>query len=206
MKRFVTILAVVAVLLVAGDFLLRGAAENAAAKLIDEQIAQQVEPQVDLGGFPFLPSVLSGRFDEVTVTVPEAEHNGLVVEDISLAFRDARLEPLEVLAGRGDLRATSLRGRGVISQEALTEVLRATDPALSVTIEPDRVAVSRDGATIAATAVVAANRILFQAGEIAPEVEIPLPELLPGIQFSSLRAASGELVLGVVGNRVRIRT
>jgi hypothetical protein len=206
MKKFVTVVAVIALLLVVGDFFLRNLAENAAAELIDEQIPQRVDPEVDLGGFPFFVSVLTGRFDEVTVRVPEAEQNGLVVEDISLTFRDARLEPLEVLAGRGDLRAASLRGRGVISEEALTDVLRTTDPSLTVIIEDGRVAVSRDGTTIAATAVVAANRILFQAGEVAPELEIPLPELLPDIQFSSLRADSGELVLGVVGNRVRIRT
>lgn len=206
MKRFLTVVVVFAVLVVIGDFFLRNLAENAAAELIDEQIPQRVDPEVDLGGFPFMVSVLTGRFDEVTVTVPEAEQNGLVVEDISLTFRDARLEPLEVLAGRGDLRAGSLRGRGVITEEALTDVLRATDASLTISIEQGRVTVSRDGVTIAATAVVVANRILFQAGEAAPELEIPLPELLPDIQFSSLRADDGELVLGVVGDRVRIRT
>ena len=206
MKRFLTVLVVLAVLFVAGDFVLRNVAQNAAADLIDEQIPQRVDPEVDLGGFPFLRSVLTGRFDVVTVSVPEAEQNGLLVEDIELSFRDVKLEPLEVLAGRGDLRAATLRGRGVISQASFTRVLRATEPALSVSIEPDRISVSRDGATLAATAVVAANRILFQAGDVAPEIEIPLPELLPDIQFSSLKAVSGELVLEVVGSRVRIRT
>lgn len=206
MKRLVTLLVVLVVILVAADFLLRAAAENAAADLIDDQITQRVDPEVDLGGFPFLTSVLSGRFDQVTVRVPRAEESGLVVEDIELSLRDVKLEPLEILGGRGDLRAASLEGRAIISEESLTDVLHATDPALSVSIEPNRIAVSRDGATVAATAVIAANRILFQAGEVAPEIEIPLPELLPEIQFSSLRAVSGELVLEAIGNGVRLRT
>lgn len=206
MKRFLAVLVVLAVLFVAGDFVFRNVAQNAAADLIDEQIPQRVDPDVDLGGFPFLRSVLTGRFDVVTVSVPEAEQNGLLVEDIELTFRDVKLEPLEVLAGRGDLKAATLRGSGVITQASFSRVLQAREPALSVSIEPDRISVSRDGATLAATAVVAANRILFQAGDVAPEIEIPLPELLPGIQFSSLKAVSGELVLEVVGSRVRIRT
>ena len=206
MKRFLIVIAVIAVILLIGDYVLRGVAENAAADLIDEQIAQEVEPEVELGGFPFLRSVLTGTFDEITITIPDVAQGPLLVEDIVLTLRDVRLEALEVLAGRGDLRAASLKGRGVISESTLNEVVGAQYPGLTITIEKDRVSVSRNGTTVAANAVVAGNRLLFQAGELAAPLEVPLPELLPEVLFSSLRATPGELVLQVIGTRVRVRT
>ena len=192
--------------LLAADFLLRNAAENAAADLIDEQIPHRVDPEVGLGGFPFLLSVLSGHFDEVTISVPEAAEGSLVVEDIRLTLRDVDLEALEVLGGRGNLTAREMRGRGFISEGTVNDVVRGQGADVDVAIEDGRVSVSANGVTSAATAVVAGNRLLIKAGEVLGPIEIPLPVLLPEIQFSTLTATPGRLVLGVVGSRVRIRT
>lgn len=205
-KKLLIFLILIGGLLVVGDFLIQARAESAAADLIDQQIPQEVEPEVDLGGFPFLTSVLSGTFDRITVSIPESAKGPLVIEDIVLTLRDVRLEPLEVLAGRGDLRAASLKGSGVISEATLNEIIAAQSPGVTVAIEQDRVFLSRDGETVAATAVVAGGRLLLQAGEILAPIEVLLPELLPDIQFSSLRATPGELGLQVTGGRLRIRT
>lgn len=205
MKRTFVVVVVVAALVVAGDLVLRGVAENAAARMIDEEITGDVDPDVDLGGFPFLRSVLTGTFEEITVTVPEAAQGALVVEDITLTLHDVRLEALEVLAGRGELRAASLEGRGVVSEAIINDIVGAQGTDLTVSIEEDRVEVTNGEVTVPANAIVAGNRILFGAGELVEGFEIPLPALLPEVQFSSLRATPGELVLQVLGSRVRIR-
>lgn len=193
--------------MVVADFTLRDRAEGAAADLIDKQIAQEVEPEVDLGGFPFLRSVLTGTFDEITISIPEFKEGPLLIEDVVLTLRDVRLEPLEVLAGRGDLRAPSLEGNGVISEATLNEVVGSQVSGVTVAIERNRVSLSRDGQTVAATAVVAGDSLLMQAGELgAGPIEIALPPLLQDVRFSSLRATPGELVLEVAGGPLRIRT
>ena len=206
MKKALVVLVVIVLLVIVADFVLRSVAENAAARMIDDEIAQEVDPEVDLGGFPFLRSVLTGTFEEITITVPEAAEGALVVEDIRLTLQDVRLEPLEVLAGRGDLRAASLEGRGIVSEATINDIVGARTPDLTVSIEKDRVAVSNGELTVPANAIVAGNRILFGAGELAEGFEIPLPALLPDVQFSALRATPGELVLQVIGSRLRIRT
>jgi hypothetical protein len=208
-KKFLIFLVIVAGLLVVGDFMLRDRAEDAAADLIDSQISQKVDPKVDLGGFPFLRSVLTGTFERITITIPEAAEGPLVIEDIELVLEDVRLEPLAVLAGRGDLRAASLGGSGVISESTLNDIIGADAPGLTVAIEKDRVLLSHEGTTVAATAYVAGGRLFVGAGEgelgVGP-FEIVLPELLPGVRFASLEATPGELVLQVAGGRLRVRT
>ncbi len=198
------VVVVITLLLVVADYGLRAMAENAAADLIDKEVPQRVEPSVGLGGFPFLLSVLRGSFDQVTVSMPRARQGSLVVEDINLIFDDVELEALEVLGGRGTLRAESLRGSGAVSEASLNRVIDAEAPGVSATIDDDRIALSRGDVAVPATAIVANEEILIRAGEIGPIV-IPLPTLLPEIRFSSLETRRGELVLGVRALDVRIR-
>ena len=205
MKRAGVTLVVLLCLFLAADFMLRAAAENAAAKLIEEKIPREVDPDVGLGKFPFLMSVVTGRFDEVTIDIPEAAEGGLVVEDIHLTLEDVQLEALEVLGGRGNLRAESLRGEGIVSERTVNELIAEQSPGIAVNIQDGRVNVSRDGIEVPANAVIAANRILIGAGEVLAPLEIPLPVLLEGVRFSSLRAERGQLVLGVIGSQIRVR-
>ena len=205
MKRAVVVVVVLLCLLFVADLLLRAAAENAAATFIDKRIAEKVEPEVGLGGFPFLASLLSGSFDEVTVAVPQATKGLLVAEDIRLTFVDVKLEALEVLAGRGDLRAESLTGRAVISEQTVNQIVNAQAPELSVTIEDDKVVVSRGEVSVPATAVVVSNTLHMSANEVIEPIEVPLPDLIPEIKFTSLEAREGRLVLGIRAARIRLR-
>ncbi len=205
MKRALFFLVVVLGILAIADVLLHRAAESAAANIIDRQIEARVDPEVSLGGFPFLPSLLTGRFDEVVVSIPRISRGPLVIQDIELTFEDVRLEALEVLGGRGNLRAKSLRGRGVISETRLTQIVADAIPGASVEIEEGRVALVRDGVEVDATAIVAAGNIVIGAGEAVGAVEIPLPGLLPDIQFSSLEAQQDEIELGIRALNVRVR-
>lgn len=206
MKRLGVTLVVLAGVLLAADFLVRAAAENAAANLIDEQVSQRIDPEVRLGGFPFLLSLVRGSFDEVRITVPEMSKDSMKVEDIRLTLEDVKLEALEVLAGRGNLFAKSVGGRGIISEATINEVIGSRSPGVQVSIEKRRITVSRDGIEAPASAVVAGNRLLISAGEAMGALELPLPVLLEEVRFSSLSAEPGRLVLGVIGSRVRVRT
>ena len=205
MKRAVVIVVVLLGLLFVADLLLRAAAENAAATFIDKRIAEKVEPEVGLGGFPFLASLLSGSFDEVTVAVPQATKGLLVAEDIRLTFVDVKLEALEVLAGRGDLRAESLTGRAIISEQTVNQIVNDQALELSVTIEDGAVMLSRGELSVPATAVVARNTLFISASEVMEPIEVPLPDLIPEIKFTSLEARAGRLVLGIRAGRIRLR-
>jgi len=204
MKRIVVMLVVFGVLFIAADFFLRMFAERAAARLIADQVSLQAEPDVDLGGFPFLLSVARGRFEEIAIDVESAREGRVSVEDIHLTLKDVEVEPLQVLGGRGSVRAGSLRGRGVISEDTLNEMIARDAPDVQIEVEDGRVLVSRGDLSVPANAVVARNRLVFSAGDVLGPIETPLPSLLPDVRFTSLRAEPDRLVLGVVASSLRI--
>lgn len=206
MKRLGIFLLVVLALFVVADFVLRGLAENAAANMIDEEVTQGGEPDVDLGGFPFLPSLFAGRFDRIDIDISSASEGQLLVEDIHLTLREVELDAFELMGGKGALRADSLRGRATISEATINDVLAADEPDLRVEVEEERITMSRGSLSAPANAVVAANRILISAGEVLEPLEIPLPTFSRDVQFTSLRSEPGRLVLGVNAARVRIRS
>ena len=205
MKRFVVFLVVVVALLTAADFLLRMAAERVVAGLVDDRVARQGDPEVDLGGFPFVLSLFGGRFDDMTVVIPAATQQSVTVEHVELTFEEVRADAFELLGGGGIVRARSVAGSGSISEADFARVVDQLFPGVTVDLHDNRVTMSRAGVSASATAVIAANRILISAGEVVPPVEIPLPVLMSGVQFSSLEVYEDELVLRVEGSRVRIR-
>ena len=205
MKRLGIFLVVVAVLLVGADLLLRAVAEGSAAKLIDKKVTQGAEPDVDLGGFPFLPSLFAGHFDRIDIDISSASEGQLLMEDIELTLRDVELDAFELRDGKGALRAESLRGRATISEATINEILSAEHPDVRVEVEDGRIMVSRGSFSAPANAVLAANRLLISAGEVLGALEIPLPNLSRDFQFTSLRPEPGRMVLGVNAANVRIR-
>lgn len=63
------------------------------------------EPQVDVGGFPFLPQLLRGTIDQVDVTVDGLTLGGIAAEDVVVSAQDATTsEPLTV--GAAHIEAT----------------------------------------------------------------------------------------------------
>ena len=204
MKRLVVFLAVVALLLVAADFLLRNATESAVAGLVDDRVTQ-ADPEVDVSGFPFVVSLFRGRFDQVTISLPAVKQDVVTVKNVSLTFEDVAVDPFDLLGGRGTVRANSVTGGGAISESDFARIVARYYPEVTVDLLENEVTMSRAGVSAPATAVVAANRILISAGPVAEPVEIPLPSLMRGVQFSSLEVHEDRVVLRVEGSRVRIR-
>ena len=205
MKRIGVFLIVLALLVLAADFFLRMAAEDAAARLIDKRMALRQEPDVDLGGFPFLPSLVRGNFDRVTIEVASAKEGRAVIENIHLRLENVEVEALEVLGGDGTLRVESLRGRGVMSETTLNELLAANGSGVSIDVEEGGVLLSRGELSVPADAVLAGNNLRFAGGDVLGPLEVRLPALLPDVRFTSLRAERDRIVLGVAASRLRIR-
>ncbi len=205
MKRAGVVLLVLLLILVVGDLALRSVAENAAARSIEDQVSGNVAPDVAFGGFPFLLSLARGSFEKVTIDVSSATEGSLRMEDIHLTLRDVEVDPFEVARGDGTLRARLLRGRGEISESALNEIVAEEAP-VEVDVQDGRVLVSRDGVSVPANVVVAGNRLLVGAGDAISPLEIPLPSLNPEINFNSVTAEDGRLVVGVAASRLRLST
>ncbi len=93
-------LVTVALLLWAADSLARTAAQNQLA----DQIHQQTEgsaspPTVVIGGTVFLPQVLRGRYDEVTIAFPELTDGPLRLRDVYAQLSGVHVPFRDVLTG-----------------------------------------------------------------------------------------------------------
>lgn len=130
--RFVGVLVVLALLLVAVD---RGAdlyAERRAAQALGSRFG--ADPDVDIDGFPFLTQWAAGDYHAVTVTSDQVSFGGTRVRDVRLRLGDVHTQPY-VRSG-GDIasaRADSVRLSAVVPYGQLplpkgVSATRATDP------------------------------------------------------------------------------
>lgn len=204
--RKLVVLVVAGVLLLAMDAGFRLVAQSAAADLIERRVGRGVDPEVGIGGFPFLVSAVRGEFDAVDVSIPRLANDGMDVEDVELTFRDVSLEPLRVVAGQGAIEAGTLRGQGRITEGNLNAAVARLVPDVELAIARDRVTITRSGSEVTANVVIAGDALVVDVGAAISPVELPLPEVLPGVVFGSVQARADALVVGIRGTDVTIRS
>lgn len=81
---------------------------------IQKSLATPDKPSVDISGFPFLPQIISQKFDDITVDLRDADAGQIRVERVSAVLKGVKRE------GPG-ARVDSLSGTGRISYAAATE-------------------------------------------------------------------------------------
>jgi LmeA-like phospholipid-binding len=107
-RRFVTVLVVVIVLLVALDFAARLVAENVVASKIEHQGLQH-KPDVSIDGFPFLTQVASRDFERVNLTAADQTAGPVTITTINATARNIKLNSFAFSSGTiGSLSGTAL--------------------------------------------------------------------------------------------------
>ena len=123
MRRLLALVVVCLVLLFA-DNVARGYAGNR----IEDQIAAALElgdePDVSIGGFPFLWGLLRGRLEEVTVSSDSVGSDEVVLSDVRMTLTNVRFSTSQAISGNlRQLEVGSSRGEAVISAPALRRAL-----------------------------------------------------------------------------------
>lgn len=107
-RRYVTVLAIVIVLLVALDFAARLAAESVLAGKIEQQGLQH-KPGVSIDGFPFLTQVASREFQQVNLTAADQTDGPVTITTINATARNIKLNSFAFSSGTiGSLAGTAL--------------------------------------------------------------------------------------------------
>lgn len=110
MIAVISVLAVLAVL-IAGDRVANAVAQNAIAGALQTELSTPTEPDVSIGGFPFVTQVVGGSFSSVEVTADDA-----TIQDgdstVAIAHLDATLTGITatdrfqtIVASRGEASA-----------------------------------------------------------------------------------------------------
>lgn len=89
--RFISVLVVLALVLAGADRVANLVAEHKAAQALGATVGS--DPDVDIGGFPFLTQWAAGDFHAVTVSADHATFDDMRVSDVRLRLRDVRTPP-----------------------------------------------------------------------------------------------------------------
>lgn len=112
----ITVIVLLGLLLVAdrgGQFVV----ERIVADEVQKALSTSDSPSVDIKGFPFLPQLISQKFDDVDVKVRDADAGQLEIERISAVLKG-------VEQAGGGARVESISGSGRISYAAATRAAR----------------------------------------------------------------------------------
>lgn len=99
MKKLLVALLVLAGLLLLADRGLAAVAQRTVAAEVQAAAGLPAEPEVDLGGFPFLTQAVRGRYDRVEVRSTRVPADGLVLDRLDAVLLGAQVPLGEVLSG-----------------------------------------------------------------------------------------------------------
>lgn len=134
-RRLLITLIVLLVLLGVALVVLDRFAASFAERQIGDRVAQEMrnqqatsaEPDVSVGGVPFLTQVVRGRYQEITILLRDFSAPGNGDRPITMPLLDIRAKdvraPLDTLRTRqGDIIATTVTGAGTVDYATLAEL------------------------------------------------------------------------------------
>lgn len=212
LAALLVVFGLVAVLLVmAGEVVVKPAAEASVGELIQRRYQLSTRPSVELNGFPFAVRVLTGRLDSVVVSLEGYEAGGLRVARFGLRLEPVTFQLVPLLRGEGEVRTGKGTAEARLTGADVTAYLRAHGQPLAVSFDSGTATVSRptDLGTVVAT-----GRLAFSEGvlrfspdrltvgsERAPDslteqlaFTVPVPAIA-GVQVTSVTARPGEVSL-----------
>ncbi|MEH1102263.1 LmeA family phospholipid-binding protein [Micromonospora sp. CPCC 205561] len=150
-KVLVTLLVLLLVLgglIVVADRVAVGVAERAIADQVRQEIAKQgaqsSEPQVKVGGVPFLTQVLDGRYERISIALRDVQGpvqgDVVALPKLDVDARNVRASLDTLRSGRGDVVAETVNGTGTISYDSLAKLLDR--PGLALAEQGGRLAVT----------------------------------------------------------------
>jgi hypothetical protein len=139
MRRFLITTLVIVLIVGAGLFAMdRALAAYAEGKIKDQTSSQLAargmrsgEPQVDVGGFPFVNQVLAGEYKKITIVLPNVQGQGLTLPKLTLTATDVKA-PLDALrSGTGNITATKVTGTSIVPWDVVIAAAKLKDLTLS---------------------------------------------------------------------------
>jgi hypothetical protein len=225
-------------LLIAGVVLLvlGVAADFGAARLFESRVTDALQrnydlpkrPVVQVRDFPFLPHLLSGRFETIDLAASDVTARGITIANLELHLRDVTVPRNVLLGGRGIVRVTRTDGEVALSEAEINRLIgeRLQGGTLTLTADGVRARVSTEVlgrplvATVNGRLSVRGGRVAFTPRTIEIEgirdsaleaqlasrftVDVPLPALPAGFTVERVVTEPGMAVLAGRAGAVQI--
>lgn len=112
------LLLVVGGLLVAADRVGAWAAERTIEQKVSNEISEMKissgEPDVAIGGFPFLTQVVDGQYKDIHIVLRDVSKGGLVLPELDMHARDVVAELNTLMSGEGEVMAKRIAGTATV--------------------------------------------------------------------------------------------
>jgi hypothetical protein len=201
-RRLLILVIVIVVLLIGLDVGSRLVAQYAVSRGLAATLGLEERPAVSLGGFPFLPRLLSGNVPSVTIHAGASEVEGVSIRRANVTLDDVSFAPGSVLGrGEGTIHARSGEGEAVVDGATVPATILGRQVPIHVRFEGTRTLVTAEGfpGTIGVTPEIddQGNLVLRPEGGLLPvSVTVQLPQLIDGITYTSLDVQDGVATLG----------
>ena len=200
MRRLLIVLIILVVLAVGADVGARLLAQSWVSKELATSLHLSEQPNVSLGGFPFIPHLLGGTFPSVAANAGGLTAEGVSFQKVTLSLRDVTFSLVELAAGRKTtIRAASGTGTAAITGAELTSALRAHGVSVTVRMDGDRVFVRSDqlgqevGGTVAVDGQTLTVRPTGAPGAFSFSVK--LPQVIPNLEYRRVTIEGSTAVL-----------
>jgi len=192
LRRLLTFLLPLIVVLLGADFGLRFLSEYWVARQVQESLQLPTRPSVSLGGFPYIPRLVTGDFPTVTVRTGAFKADQVNLERVRLTLHDVHFSTRQLLYGqRAAIRARRGEGLAILKTVDLTGTPAGT---LHVRFEGARVAITSDQlqGTVVASVALDGSTLVFRPNDsrLPGPFDVDLPKFLPGLRYTGL-AVSG---------------
>jgi hypothetical protein len=98
-------------------------AEQASQELKKAGATTQGDPNVEIGGFPFLTQVLGGTYEKITITADKPQSNDIKLEKMTLVATDVKAAASDLLNGRGPVTAQNITGTATMSWDTVRTLI-----------------------------------------------------------------------------------
>lgn len=208
MRKALIVAGGLAALLVAADFGARLWSQHVVSRELASSFDLQERPDVSIGGFPFLPRLVSGDLPSITVEARGYTSGGVRIDAVDLSLREVHVSTGQLLSGaQGTVRAAGGDGTASITAEDATEALGGQGVPVTVRFEGGRVllGLAEVGGDVEAGVSVDEGSLIFQPLDPSLPVSFAflLPAVVEGMTYTDVRIEDDVAVLSFRLERVR---
>jgi hypothetical protein len=191
LRRIVITLIVLIGLYVAADFSSRALASSQVAASLQTSLDLSKEPDVSLGGFPFLPRAVDGHLDAVVLAGADLSAGGQPLRNVRLTLRDVQFSGSDLVFGRNTtIRFGSSDGRAVMTGADVTAAFQKAEIDATVRFAEGVARVSVSGLPEVRVSV-----RLNDGDLVLRPVDLPIPvnlridlsQLVPDVRYKDIR-------------------
>jgi hypothetical protein len=200
-RRILIVVGVLVGLLVIVDVAGRFVAEAATAKALKSSLDLSSQPKVSIGGVPFLTHLASNEFPSVTVRADQVDSGPITFQSVRADLHDVHVPVMDLAGGqRVQITAATGTGQAAVTANEITQALQRNGSGVTVEFDQGRVRVQIPGTAAFVTADVAieGGQLVLRSPvleTLLPSVHITLPQVVPGVHYTSVRVGRDTAVL-----------